>query len=99
MRFSYKLATCTLAIAVSTISTAALAQDAGDTVDDSSGANEIVVTAQKRDERLQDVPIAVTAFTPDQLTQSGISSRTGCTVSVSALPGPSGSGRVKNSPS
>jgi iron complex outermembrane receptor protein len=73
MRFSYKLATCSLAIAVSTISTAALAQDAGDAVDDSSGANEIVVTAQKRDERLQDVPIAVTAFTPDQLTQSGIS--------------------------
>ena len=54
MRFSYQLATCALAIAVSTVSTAAMAQDAGDAADDSSGVNEIVVTAQKRDERLQD---------------------------------------------
>ena len=53
MRFSYKLATCSLAIAVSTISPTAFAQDAADAADDSFGANEIVVTAQKRDERLQ----------------------------------------------
>ena len=70
MRSAYKLATCSMAIAVSAISTAAMAQEAEA---DSAGANEIVVTAQKRDERLQDVPIAVSAFTSDQLQNSGIS--------------------------
>lgn len=70
MRSAYKLATCSMAIAVSAVSTAAMAQEAGA---DSAGANEIVVTAQKRDERLQDVPIAVSAFTPEQLQNSGVS--------------------------
>jgi iron complex outermembrane receptor protein len=33
---------------------------------------EVIVTAQKREQNLQDVPIAVTAFTGDMLEQSGI---------------------------
>jgi iron complex outermembrane receptor protein len=37
-----------------------------------SADEEIVVTAQKRSERLQDVPLAVSAFTGDQLEQAGI---------------------------
>lgn len=41
------------------MSAASIAQDAGRT----SALEEIVVTAQKRDESLQDVPVAVTAFT------------------------------------
>jgi len=41
----------------------ALAQDA----DDNSGIADIIVTAQKREQNLQDVPIAVTAITTDAL--------------------------------
>ena len=33
---------------------------------------EIVVTAQKRSEDLQDTPVAVTAFTGEQLQQAGV---------------------------
>jgi iron complex outermembrane recepter protein len=33
---------------------------------------EIVVTAQRRDERAQDVPISITAFSPERLQQQGI---------------------------
>lgn len=43
------------------VSTAAYAQDAN------TGVQEIIVTAQKREERLQDVPVAVTAVTADTL--------------------------------
>ena len=44
---------------------------AGDT---SGGLAEIVVTAQRRAERLQDVPISVTAFTQEALDQEGLRS-------------------------
>jgi iron complex outermembrane receptor protein len=54
--------------------------DAGDAetapsiASDSSGAlQEITVTAQKREQRLSDVPLSVTAVTGDQLEQLGIS--------------------------
>ena len=44
--------------------------------DPSGSANaylgDIVVTAQRRDERAQDVPIAITAFSPERLQQQGI---------------------------
>lgn len=36
------------------------------------GVGEIVVTAQKKSERLQDVPIAVSAFSQESLTSSGV---------------------------
>lgn len=44
--------------------------------DAGSGFNDIVVTARRREERLQDVPIAVTAFTNEALDQKGITDRT-----------------------
>lgn len=50
--------------------TPAAAQDAGASAT-SSDDNEIVVTARRREETLQDVPIAVSAFTADQLDASG----------------------------
>ncbi|HUH36545.1 MAG TPA: hypothetical protein VL027_01245, partial [Spongiibacteraceae bacterium] len=34
---------------------------------------EVVVTARKREESLQDTPIAITAFSGDQLREAGIS--------------------------
>jgi iron complex outermembrane receptor protein len=44
--------------------------------DEGGGLNDIVVTARRREERLQDVPIAVTAFTDEALDQKGITDRT-----------------------
>ncbi len=38
----------------------------------SSGIEEIIVTARKREESLQDVPIAVSAFTGDSLANKGV---------------------------
>jgi iron complex outermembrane recepter protein len=38
-----------------------------------SGVGEVIVTAQRRAENVQDVPIAITAFTGDQLQAQGIS--------------------------
>ena len=46
---------------------AAPAQDAAATSD-----QEVVVTATRREERLQDVPLSVTAFSQEELTQKGI---------------------------
>jgi len=37
---------------------------------------EVVVTAQKRSQRLEDVPIAITSLSPEQLEQSGITNIT-----------------------
>lgn len=48
----------------------ALAQDDGD--DGFEGIDQIVVTARKREEDLQEVPIAVSAFTGDALEDAGI---------------------------
>ena len=50
----------------------AFAQDAAPAAEDQSNFQEIVVTAQKRAENLQDVPIAVTALAGDQLTAAGV---------------------------
>jgi iron complex outermembrane receptor protein len=47
----------------------AFAQDASA---DSQSLEEVIVTAQKRDEKLQNVPIAVSAFTSEQLQARGI---------------------------
>jgi iron complex outermembrane receptor protein len=41
-----------------------------------SGLEEIVVSARRRDERLQEVPLAVTAITSDTLQASGVSTTT-----------------------
>lgn len=69
-----------LALGVATaVATPAFAQDAAPQADDAAAAvvedvapGEIVVTAQKRAERLQDVPLAVTAVTSDALAKRQI---------------------------
>lgn len=51
---------------------AATPQDAAKTAEDKD-SDEIVVTAQRREERLKDVPLTVTAIGGEQLQQSGVS--------------------------
>lgn len=55
------------------VSSGAHAQSAGD-AGERSGLGEIVVTAQKREQSLQDVPIAVTAVTEEALTVNRVTS-------------------------
>jgi iron complex outermembrane receptor protein len=62
----------------------ALAQDAVDT-SDGGGIEEIIVTAQKVAENVQDVPIAITALTGDRLEQSGTTSLEGLTQLVPSV--------------
>jgi iron complex outermembrane receptor protein len=61
---------CLSALSLS-VSTAAFAQDA-ETADENQGIQEIVVTAQKRSENVQDVPIAISAFGGDDLTERAV---------------------------
>jgi iron complex outermembrane receptor protein len=50
-----------------------------------SGLEEIVVTANKREENLQSVPIAIDAFTANQLENSGVSSTDALSTAVPGL--------------
>ncbi len=60
-----------LSVAMSALSAApALAQDAG-TQADAEDSGDIVVTARRREESLQDVPVAITAYSGEQLEAAG----------------------------
>jgi iron complex outermembrane receptor protein len=59
------LAACAIALPM-VAPQSALAQD------DTAGLEEITVTAQRREQSLQDTPISITAFTPDRLDELGI---------------------------
>ncbi|MYE81155.1 MAG: TonB-dependent receptor [Gammaproteobacteria bacterium] len=66
----------------------ASAQEAGDAADAARPAvEEIIVSAQKRDESIQEVPIAISAFTGEELRNTGIKDSQGL---VKAVPGVSG---------
>lgn len=51
---------------------AAFAQDASVGTEDNADAAEIVVTAQKRSERINDVPMSIAALSGDQLKDQGV---------------------------
>lgn len=59
-------------LATSFLVTPALAQDAQDGVEEASDENVIIVTATRRAEDVQDIPIAVTAVTPEALEKQGV---------------------------
>ena len=65
-----------IAALLATASSAALAQEtpASSETRDEGGIAEIVVTAQKREENLQDTPISIVALGSDALEQKGVSS-------------------------
>jgi len=54
----------------------AIAQEASAQPAASEATDEIVVTARKREERLSDVPIAISTFSGDQLQDSGVANLT-----------------------
>jgi len=53
-------------------SAAALARAAAADAGDSTSVGEIIVTAQRREEKLRDVPLSISAFTGQQLQDAGI---------------------------
>ncbi|OYZ33888.1 MAG: hypothetical protein B7Y31_11765, partial [Novosphingobium sp. 16-62-11] len=53
--------------------------NAQEAAEETGGITEIVVTAQKVAENVQDVPIAITAITADRLESSGVTSLEGLT--------------------
>jgi outer membrane receptor protein involved in Fe transport len=66
----------------------ARAQMAAPETEAQAGIEEIVVTAQRRSERLQDVPIAITAITSSRLEASGIANSSDLAVLTPALTAP-----------
>jgi iron complex outermembrane receptor protein len=60
-------------------------QEADDVSEDSNVVGELVVTARRREEALQDVPVAVTAFTAERLESTGALDITELTRSTPSL--------------
>jgi len=71
MRFSVSLLS-TVSAAVVLIALPAAAQDAPSSGQDATRVDDIIVTAQRREQNIQDVPIAVTAFSPTQLEAASV---------------------------
>ena len=73
MKFQRHFRSCLLSgIAFAALAGTAQAQSSATSPDEGSGIGEIIVTAQKRAENLQAVPIAVTAFSGDTLAERGV---------------------------
>ncbi len=65
---------CGVAVIALLPSGAAFAQTGDDQVDETGDSNVIIVTAQRREQDLQKVPISITASTAETLVESGIDS-------------------------
>ncbi|MCK9544697.1 MAG: TonB-dependent receptor plug domain-containing protein [Novosphingobium sp.] len=80
------------------LTTPAFAQSASESAE-STGVQDIIVTATRRSERLQDVPVAVTALSSTALSNQGIDSvqdvqRATPSLSISPFPGDPGTASV-----
>jgi iron complex outermembrane receptor protein len=73
IRKPYCAVASALVLAAGTCAAAPALAQQGATAGD-AGLEEIMVTARKRDENLQDVPISITAFTADSIERRGIES-------------------------
>jgi iron complex outermembrane recepter protein len=77
------------------------AQQAGSAADTTAELTEVVVTAEKREEKLQDVPIAITVVNQQQLTDEHVTeladlSRTTPSLQITqAFGGPGGGGQIR----
>ena len=70
MRHSYLMGGAAAALLTAAGTTPVLAQEVREAIDDRR--DTIVVTARKREENIQDVPVAVTAFTSEDIFEQGI---------------------------
>ena len=66
-------------------STSAMAQESQAAASENTGLTEIVVTAQRREERSQDVPIVITAISPEGLRERGVTNLQGLQNQVPSL--------------
>ena len=74
-RFAYTSSLLALIAAGAPAAAQTSSSPAESAVQDGGGAtdpNDIIVTATRRNERLQDVPLSVTAFSQEELTRKGI---------------------------
>jgi iron complex outermembrane receptor protein len=69
-----RLALLAAGIASITATAPAVAQTAGQSTEEASGLDEIIVTARFREEKLQETPIAITAITADELSERAMQS-------------------------
>ena len=60
-----------LAASLPLLPASAMAQSAGEDGEENFAIEEVIVTAQRREQGLMDVPVAVTAFTGEQLERMG----------------------------
>lgn len=74
-----------IALALCAASTAAAQTENVVDTDNNLGVQEIVVTAQRRSERLQDVPISVAAVTSSQIAIAGVTGTQSLTLTIPAL--------------
>ena len=76
---------CTSALFLGAFPHAAQAQAQAQDQAGVGASTDIVVTAQRRDERAQDVPIAITAFSPERLQQQNVSEAQNLQATVPSL--------------
>ena len=77
-----RLLATTAPLAAVLLSTPSYAQEESS---EGAGIEEIIVTAQRREENLQDVPISVSAFGAEQIAEKGINDSTKAKFEVIAL--------------
>lgn len=84
-RHTVRLMSCVAGAALLANASVVMAQTAPESEEASAGEAEIIVTAQKRSERLQDVPLAVSALGSDALSGSQVSGAAGIATLVPSL--------------